>query len=43
MIFPDKLVTFQESIIAKSVYILKALTGLNLMASDLFNETKEYF
>lgn len=43
MIFPDKLVTFQESVIAKSVYILKALTGRNLMTSDLFIETKEYF
>ena len=41
MIFPDKLVTFQE--IAKSVYILKVLTGRDLMASDLFIETKEYF
>lgn len=43
MIFPDKLVTFQESIIAKSVYILKALTERSLMASDLFIDTKEYF
>lgn len=43
MIFPDKLVTFQESVIAKSVYILKVLTGRDLMASDLFIETKEYF
>uniref|UniRef100_UPI003FF09C2A ABC-three component system middle component 7 n=1 Tax=Gemmiger formicilis TaxID=745368 RepID=UPI003FF09C2A len=43
MIFPDKLVTFQESVIAKSVYILKVLTGRDLIASDLFIETKEYF
>ena len=43
MIFPDTLVTFQESVIAKSVYILKVLTGRDLMASDLFIETKEYF
>ncbi|WP_330607336.1 ABC-three component system middle component 7 [Anaerotignum lactatifermentans] len=43
MIFPDKLVSFQDSIIAKSVYILKELQNNELVVSDLFIATKEYF
>lgn len=43
MIFPDKLVSFQDSIIAKSVYILKELQNNELFVSDLFIATKEYF
>lgn len=43
MIFPDKLVAFQDSIIAKSVYILKELQTNELVVSDLFVATKEYF
>lgn len=43
MIFPDKLVSFQDSIIAKSVYILKELQNNALVVSDLFIATKEYF
>lgn len=43
MIFPDKLVTFQDSIIAKSIYILKELQTNELVVSDLFIATKEYF
>lgn len=43
MIFPDKLVSFQDSIIAKSVYILKELQNNELVVSELFIATKEYF
>jgi len=43
VIFPDKLVSFQDSIIAKSVYILKELQNNELVVSDLFIATKEYF
>lgn len=43
MIFPDKLVSFQDSIIAKSVYILKELQNNELVVCDLFIATKEYF
>ena len=43
MIFPDKLVSFEDSIIAKSVYILKELQNNELVVSDLFIATKEYF
>lgn len=43
MIFPDKLVSFQDSIIAKSIYILKELQNNELVVSDLFIATKEYF
>ncbi len=43
MIFPDKIVSFQDSIIAKSVYILKELQNNELVVSDLFIATKEYF
>ena len=43
MIVPDKLVSFQDSIIAKSVYILKELQNNELVVSDLFIATKEYF
>ena len=43
MIFPDKLVSFQDSIIAKCVYILKELQNNELVVSDLFIATKEYF
>lgn len=43
MIFPDKLVAFQDSIIAKSVYILKELKTGELIVSNLFVATKEHF
>lgn len=37
------LVAFQDSIIAKSVYILKELQNNELVVSDLFVATKEHF
>lgn len=43
MIFPDKLVSFKDSVIAKSVNILNTLTKQSLTILDLFNETSEYF
>ena len=43
MIFPDKLVAFQDSIIARSIYILKELQSNDWVVSDLFIVTKEYF
>lgn len=43
MIFPDKLVAFQDSIIAKSVCVLKALETQNLAVSDLFVKTRDSF
>lgn len=43
MIFPDKLISFQNSILAKSIYILKVLNTHKLSASDLFIEVKDHF
>lgn len=43
MIFPDKLVTFQNSIIARSIYILEELQNGELVVSELFIRTKKYF
>lgn len=43
MIFPDKLVSFQDSIIAKSVCILKTLEIQSWLVSELYVETKEHF
>lgn len=43
MIFPDKIVTVQNSIIAKSIYIIRILQKKELKVSILFDETKDYF
>lgn len=43
MIFPDKLTSFQNSIIAKSIYILKELDVKSQSASNLFLQTQKHF
>lgn len=43
MIFLDKLVTFPNSIIARSIYILEELQNGELVVSELFIRTKKYF
>lgn len=43
MIFPDKLIKFQDSIIAKSIFILKALEGNSSPPSSLFEEVKTHY
>lgn len=43
MIFPDKLVAFQDSIIAKSVCVLQAVETQSLAVSDLFVKTRDSF
>lgn len=43
MIFPDKLVTFQESVLAKCTYILKELDTQSMPASELFISVKDHY
>lgn len=43
MIFPDKLIPFSDSIIAKSIYILLLLNKRSFPVSELYIKTKVYF
>lgn len=43
MIFPNKLVLFKDCVLAKTVYILDALTVNESSVEDLFHKTKQYF
>ncbi len=43
MIFPDKLITFHESIIARSIFILQALENKSKSILELFANVKMHF
>ena len=43
MILPNKLIRFQDSILAKTIYILDVIKFANYSVLELYNEVKTYF
>ena len=43
MIFPDKLITFRESILARCIFILQALENKSTSILDLFTKVEIHF
>lgn len=43
MIFPDKLITFHDSIMARSIFILQELENKSISISELFEKVKTKF
>lgn len=43
MILPNKLINFQDSILAKTVIILDEISIQNMSICDLYNKVKDHF
>ncbi|MCH3964631.1 MAG: hypothetical protein LKE46_10185 [Clostridium sp.] len=43
MILPNKLISFQDCILAKTVYILEKICDTNYSVSELYEVVKKYF
>lgn len=43
MILPNKLIKFQDSILAKTIFILDKVSKDSLSISELYNKVKEHF
>ena len=43
MILPNKLIRFQDTILAKTIYILDVIKFANYSVLELYNEVKTYF
>lgn len=43
MILPNKLISFQDSILAKTVFILNEISADSMSVSSLYNKVKSHF
>lgn len=43
MIFPNKLISFQDCILAKTVYILEKIGNSNVSVIDLYEQVETHF